>query len=169
MAVKIHNFKDSLKLGNKAEQDWMDLFLQKHPQYELFKTDGRSHDFIIMSAFGPFTLELKCDSYDMTKTENVFMERYSSYEKKTVGGPWQAQSKGVDLYCYYFAKQQVMLTANVNKLIIALEELKLNEKDLIPIFNQGYVTKGWKVKRSDLYEKGIITYCYLNDAHTGLR
>lgn len=165
---KVHSFKESLIRGNNSEAVWMTTFLKKYPEYALLKTDGRSHDFVIVSPFGEFTLELKSDSFDMTKTENMFIERWSSVEGRKPGGPWQSQLKGVDLFCYYFTKQRIMLTANVNKLILALDELDLKEKDLIPILNKGYTTMGWKVPRKALNEKGIITYCYLDTQFNGM-
>jgi len=167
--VKVHNFQESLAKGQKAEAEWIRLFNETHPGYTISRADGRGHDFVVHSPLGEFTLELKVDSYSMLKTENLFMERYSVFEKLSLGGPWQAQSKSVDLFCYYFSTEQVMLTFNTNKLVTALDSMQLNEKKLVPIFNRGYTTKGWKVPRKDLYEKGIITYCHLNPAFISLR
>jgi len=165
---KVHDFQESLKIGQKIEAEWLELMGQKFPEYDISKADGRSHDFVVTSPFGPFKLELKADSYSMYKTENVFIERWSVFEKEKPGGPYQSQINGVDLYCYYFSQQKIMLTSNVNKLIVTLDELELKDKDLIPIFNKGYTTKGWKVPRKALNDKNIITYCYLDDSHDGL-
>ncbi len=168
-AKKIHSFKESLEKAQVAEGDWQELFMSKHPEYTIIRADGRSHDFVVMSPLGAFTIELKVDSFDMTKTPNIFVERWSSYEGKKIGGPYQAQAKGVDLYCYYFSKQKVMLTMPVNKLVLALDDMGLKDSQLIPVFNKGYTTKGYKISREALDEKGIVTYCWLDSAFDGLR
>lgn len=155
-----HQFHKSLKIGKDAETLWLNLMTTKHPEYKIKQTDGRNHDFIIESPFGSFTVELKSDSYDMEKTANVFMERYSNWDKRSPGGPWQAASKGIDLYTYWFVQNKIMLTFPVNKLILALEAMQLDERKLIPIVNRGFITKGYKIERVQLID--IMTICDLN-------
>lgn len=155
-----HQFHKSLKIGKDAETLWLSLMAEKHPEYRIVQTDGRNHDFTIESPFGPFTVELKSDSYDMEKTANVFMERYSNWDKRSPGGPWQAAAKGIDLYTYWFVKNKIMLTFSVNKLILALEAMQLDERKLIPIVNRGFITKGYKIERAQLAD--IMTICDLN-------
>lgn len=168
---KVHSFHESLKKGQAAEKAWLELMTEKYPMYTIEQADGRKHDFIMHSPLGSFTVELKTDSYDMKKTPNLFMERWSVYETKKPGGIWQAQEKDIDLYCYWYPKNKIMLTGAVDKLILAIEDMKIPDKKLIPIFNRGFTTKGLKIERRALYEiDGLITYCNLGDpANDGLR
>ena len=156
---KMHTFHTSLKTGQAGELLWSSLIKEFYPEYKLDHNDGRKHDFTLRSPFGPFTLELKTDSYDMTKTQNVFMEKYSNWDKKSPGGPWQSQSKNIDLYCYWHPTNRIMLTYNVNLLVSRLEELNIKDSKLIPIMNRGFITKGAKVPREALHD--ICTRIYL--------
>ena len=161
---KVHSFQESLKKGQDAEALWMELMKQKYPMYQIERLDGRRHDFVMHSPLGSFTIELKSDSYDMAKTPNLFMERWSVWETKKPGGVWQAQTKDIDLYCYWYPKNKIMLTGDVNRLILNIEEMKLPAKCLIPIFNRGFTTKGYKLEREKLYGiEGLVTHCNLGE------
>lgn len=171
MSIKVHKFHDSLKIGQAAEKEWLDLMEKNHPMYKIIRADGRKHDFTMHSPLGSFTIELKTDSYDMLATPNLFMERWSVFETLKPGGVWQAKEKNIDLYCYWYPKNKIMLTGSVNKLIIAIEGMKIPDKKLIPIFNRGFTTKGLKIERRALNEiEGLVTYCNLGDpTNDGLR
>lgn len=161
---KVHSFHESLKKGQEAERVWLELMTEKYPMYKIERADGRRHDFIFHSPLGSFTIELKTDSYDMTLTPNLFMERWSVFETLKPGGIWQAKEKNIDLYCYWYPKNKIMLTGGVDKLILAIEDMKIPDKKLIPIFNRGFTTKGLKIERRVLNEiEGLITYCNLGD------
>jgi len=168
---KVHSFQESLKKGQDAEALWMELMTQKYPMYQIERLDGRRHDFVMHSPLGSFTIELKSDSYDMAKTPNLFMERWSVWETKKPGGIWQAQSKDIDLYCYWYPKNKIMLTGDVNRLILNVEAMKIPDKKLIPIFNRGFITKGYKLERKSFYEvEGLVTHCNLGESdNDGLR
>src|SRR5574343_90895 len=168
---KVHSFQKSLKRWQYAEALWVELMTQKYPMYQIERLDRRMHDFVMHSPLGSFTIELKSDSYDMEKTPNLFMERWSVWETKKPGGVWQAQTKDIDLYCYWYPKNKIMLTGDVNRLILNIEAMKIPDKKLIPIFNRGFTTKGYKLERKSLYEvEGLDTYCNLGDvANSGLR
>ena len=171
MSNKIHSFKESLKKGQDAETLWLELMTEKYPMYQIERMDGRRHDFVMHSPLGSFTVELKSDSYDMQKTPNIFMERWSVWETKKPGGIWQAQSKDIDLYCYWYPTNKMMLTGAVNKLILNIEAMAIPDKKLIPVFNRGFTTKGYKIERKRLYEiENLVTYTNLGDSvNDGLR
>lgn len=169
MAINtIHTFKESLQKGQEAERIWLAMLTKHCPEYVVEHSCGRKHDFILYSPFGSFTVELKSDSHDMAKTKNIFIERWSDYDKKKPGGPYQSTKNNVDIYAYWHPKNKIMLTFSLSALIIKLGELKLKDKDLIPIFNRGFITKGWKVPRKDL-EDVCTTTIFSNDSITIIR
>ena len=134
-AVKIHGFQESLKTGQAAERAWLDLMTSNFPEYKIEHMDGRSKDFLITSPFGPFGLELKTESRCMTQTENIFIERYSNWEKRSPGGPFQALSKGIDLYTHFFPKNSIMMTCNTRKLVLELETVSYTHLTLPTIYS----------------------------------
>ena len=136
-APKIHNFQKSLKVGQKYETMFEDLFGDK-----VTRTEGYIEDFIV-NRTGK-TLDLKADNYDMSKTANFFMERYSY--KEVNGGPWQALDKGVDYYIYFFPTQMEFFVFKTATLVKKLDEL-CEGQGLINVWNTSHVTRGYKVNR----------------------
>jgi len=135
-------FNDQLKQGHKGEILFMEVF-----PFELERTDGRGADFIIKLTNQ--TLELKTDSYDPLKTSNYFMERYSSKEKQSPGGPFQAESKGIEYYAYMFSKTKEYTVFRTKELVKYLNE-NMDEKKLIGVPNKTYITQGYKVDRASV-------------------
>jgi len=84
-------------------------------------------------------------SISFTLTENFFMERYS-YDDKP-GGPFQAASKNIDYYIYYYPSHNELFIFNTKQLVRRLDRIMKNEK-LVNVKNKGYTTRGYKVKRS---------------------
>lgn len=136
-AKKVHSFQKSLKKGQKYEAMFEDLFGDK-----VTRTSGYIDDFKINK--NGKSLDLKTDFYDMSKTENFFMERYSYAEQN--GGPWQALDKGVDYYVYFFPSQMEFFVFKTTTLVKKLEELCADLK-LVNVWNTSHITRGFKVPR----------------------
>lgn len=137
---KTFDFQKQLSIGKKGEE----LFLKRYP--DLTPTDGRKGDFI---GYSKRVIELKTDSYDMNKTPNFFMERWSNIENEKPGGVWQSAGHGAYYYCYLFEKHGVIYWFEVKAL---LEHLEANEKlyKKMRINNKGWLTEGWLVPRATL-------------------
>lgn len=132
-------FENSLRAGQVGES----IFLEKFGNI-LERMDGRVHDFKIINSSK--TLELKSDYYDMNKTPNFFIERYS-YDSKP-GGPWRSLQDSVDYFCYFFVKNNIAFLFNTKELVNALETLIVEKNlTLIDIPNKGYTTRGYKINR----------------------
>jgi hypothetical protein len=108
---KVFDFREQLSIGQKGET----LFHSYYP--ELTRTNGRVGDFISPDGY---IIELKCDSY--SGSPNYFIERYSSIEKKSPGGPYQSKEKGVTDFVYFFVAEGTIHWFNVNQLVEWLEE-----------------------------------------------
>lgn len=146
--MDVFSFDKQLVVGDRGEE----LFLERYPTKITIYT-GREYDFTC-SATGK-KIELKTDTYNMTKTPNFFMERYSDVNRKTVGGPWRAVRDNVDIFCYYFVRHNCWFQFNnLPALTERLDELTAKQ-GLIYIKNKGWVTGGYTVKRDaleDLYD-----------------
>jgi len=136
-----HNFKASLAIGQQGEAQlllWMP---------ELTKLDGRKADFINEKTGERY--ELKTDSYDYTKTKNIFIETKSDAAKGTIGGPEQALQHGSKWWLYAFSKNKILLIFETEKLVNWLRE-NVHKYDLIPIRNRTWTTLGVKMPRKDV-------------------
>lgn len=134
----LHNFKSSLNKGQVGEE-----YLLKHWP-ELKRLDGLNADFALPDGR---TLELKTDYYCITKTGNLFIERISNANKQSPGGPWQAASKGIDLFAYLYLKNGTLWLFDTAKLVKFLDGAVYPESE---IKNKNYVTIGMKVPRADV-------------------
>lgn len=137
MSQKIHNFKKSLAYGSKKEQEFCKLF----PELELL--DGYIADMRIRSSGK--TVELKSDKYDLDKTGNFFMERYSYADKN--GGPWQSSDKKIDYYVYQFTKNNAIFVFKTWRLKKLLEKHEDSFRQ-VRVYNTGHVTIGYLVPRT---------------------
>lgn len=137
-------FEDSLKEGQKGEELFFDLNLDK-----LNRADGLKFDFTL-KATGK-TVELKSDYYDMTRTDNFFIERYSDFDKKTNGGPWQSFHNSVDYYVYFYVKNKKAFIFKTKDLVDKLNSI-CSELNLIFIPNKSWTTAGYKINRNLLEE-----------------
>lgn len=141
------DFNEQLKVGSRGEE----IFLERYPN-KLSIYPGRDGDFITEDGK---KIELKTDTYNMNKTSNFFIERYSDIDKKSPGSVWQASEHGCDIFCYMFVRHNTWFQFNdIPKLITRLEDLTSN-MGLIYIKNRCWITGGYKIPReelSDLYE-----------------
>lgn len=136
-------FSTQLEVGAKGER----VLLERYPR-KLELINEHYSDFRVKSS-GEI-LELKTDTYDMGKTSNFFIERYSDVIKKSPGGPWQARKKGAGIFCYMFINNNCWFEfRDLPALIKRLEELTRG-KGLVYIRNKAWTTGGYKIKRADL-------------------
>lgn len=142
---KTWDMKTQLGVGAKGEKlllkHWKEP-VQKHPVF-------KGPDFIDVK---DTVIELKTDTYDMDKTPNFFIERWSNAEKKHPGGPWQAHLKGVEVFVYLFiTHKKWFIFRDMPALLARLDQL--TEKAYIHnIPNKGWITQGYRVKRADLQD-----------------
>jgi hypothetical protein len=96
-------------------------------------------------------LEIKVD---YTNYPNHFIERFSSLEDKTDGGPWQYNKRGVKYYVFYYKKLHCIYVFETAKLVNKMEQLiqtgvisDLNNGSKVRQKNANYHTYGYKVKK----------------------
>lgn len=139
---KTFDFKEQLKVGSRGEE----LFLKYYPE-KIYIHPERDGDFITEDGK---KIELKTDDYNMDKTDNFFIERYSDLNKKSPGSVWQAKGHHCDIFVYYFVRHNTwFIFKDLDKLINRLEELTKG-KGMVYIRNKAWTTAGYKVKRDDL-------------------
>lgn len=138
------NFHADLKRGNIGEE----LVASMWP--ELVRTDGRRGDFHL----GTNRLEVKTESRALKDTENFFIERYSDFDKKSPGGPFQALEHGTLLYAHFFIKDLTIFLFFTQALAAYLKDR--DESQLIFIQNPRYRTAGYKISRAELAHLFVV-------------
>ncbi|GAC1501546.1 MAG: hypothetical protein NVS1B10_05800 [Candidatus Saccharimonadales bacterium] len=134
------SFVASLKKGSDGES----RLLRMWP--ELKRLDGKRGDFIAPDGR---KLELKSESRNVEDTPNFFIERYSNFEKKSPGGPWQSLEQGSELMCFTFRACPIGFLFDVKTLVLFIEPI-LSKLKPIFINNKGYKTMGYAVPREAL-------------------
>lgn len=137
------DFKTQLEVGSRGEE----LFLERYPT-KLIVHPHHAYDFDCERTGRK--IELKTDTYNIHKTSNFFMERYSDVHKKSPGGVWQSIEKGVDTFCYYFVRHNVWFQFDDLPLLIDRLNDLTKKQGLVYIKNKGWVTAGYKIARDDL-------------------
>lgn len=147
MADDKWDMKVQLEVGDRGEQ----LFMEKYPgKIELFP--GREYDFTCLDTGAK--IELKTDTYNMTKSNNFFMERFSDVHKETPGGPWRAERDNIDIFVYYFVRHNTWFQFTDLPQLVERLNLLTTKNGLVYIKNKGWVTGGYKINRdklADLY------------------
>lgn len=140
-----HSFWDSLKVGTRGEE-----LLIQHYHEPLVVIPDRYADFRRVT--DGKTVELKTDTYNVTKTQNYFFERYSDFHKKTPGGPWRARKDRVGVFVYYFVRSNLYFNfEDVKALCKEIERIvKRKKQGLILVKNRGYITAGYTIPRDSL-------------------
>lgn len=140
--VKTFDFKEQLSVGSRGEE----LFLEYFPE-KISIWPERDGDFITE---GGKKIELKTDTYNMEKTDNFFIERFSDLNKKSPGSVWQAHGHGCEIFVYYFVRHNTWFVFRDIPALIERLEVLTKGKGLVYIKNKAWTTAGYKVKRSDL-------------------
>ncbi len=140
------NFQQDLKRGQAGELQFLSLFTK------LEGTDGRKGDILAPNG----KIELKTDFYPMAKTANFFIERYSSIEVGSPGGPFQALAAGCDWFVYYYTVDKMAFVFQTSDIV---KQIELMESKLSPvnIRNRKWTTVGYKVPRNLLCNASIIS------------
>jgi hypothetical protein len=135
------NWTQDLARGDVGERD----FLRTFPLYRKGDQENMYEHDLVCSVSGS-TVELKTDYYDMDKTPNLIVERYSNEQKGTAGGPYRHNSS-LGYWVYYYKKNGVFLFYDAGQLVEKVTSLNL---PLLSIQNQGYTTGVHRVKRTDV-------------------
>lgn len=136
MSNKVYEFKKSLKYGQQKEKEFCEMF----PELEAM--DGYIADMKIRK--NGKTVDLKSDRYDLEKTGNFFIERYS-YDKVN-GGVWQAAEKGIDYYVYQFPTNGYIFVFDTLQLLDVVQQYEKTFRK-IEVKNTHHVTTGYLVPR----------------------
>lgn len=134
MVFKFHN---SLKSGKVGEEKLKKIFPGLVP------TSGRKGDFTLSNGL---IVEVKTDFYEHKKTENLFLERYSSLEKQTNGGPWQAAEHGCTYFVYFYINSGIGYCYQVDKLVEQADKV-LTSLVPVQVKNHSWITLGYKAPR----------------------
>jgi hypothetical protein len=150
----IHQFKNSHVIGKEGE----DILMATYD--ELRFAGGIDCDLIRYPTCG---VEVKTDTYPMSKTDNFFMERHGNIEAHTDGGPWYAQLHGAQVFLYFFIQDNRLFSFdNIPALVKRLENLRLTgQLEWSVVRNRSksggeYLTGGYKTNRlllKDLYKE----------------
>lgn len=149
-------FKTQLRGGELGEI----IFLEA--RQDLVKLENFKSDFRCKETGAQY--ELKTDYYDMTKTPNLFIERWSDRDRQAPGGPYQAQAHGSEYFVYFFIKNLTYYTFKTAALIERLDKL-IPELSPREIRNNSWTTVGYLVPRSelsDLYTETTLTVSVTN-------
>lgn len=135
----MRNFQADLKRGQDGEKQFLALFTK------LVGTDGRRGDIVAPDG----KIELKTDFYKLADTPNFFIERYSSVEVMSPGGPWQAKAHGCKYFVYYYAGDRQGYIFLTDDLVRELEVLEVAGRlKPVEVRNKKWTTVGYKVPRS---------------------
>ena len=150
---KAFDFQKQLKVGKKGEMLFMDMYGSK-VEHICESGDIKGADFR-MKDTGEL-IELKTDTYDMDKTPNLFIERYSDHNRESPGGPWQAKQKGATYFVYQFVKNKIIFWYNLDKMLELLEKhLSAKKVGFCFIRNKGWTASGYKINRK-IVEDALI-------------
>lgn len=145
------HFRNDLARGKNGEKAFAKLAaLNGHI---LTATDGRSGDFVD-STGGKW--ELKTDSYAHDRTQNFFIERWSDWERKKPGGPFQAKEHGCTHFVYYFSNPGIAYVFLLDDLLAQLNKICLDAMTPVEIHNARWLTLGYKVPRNLLTPAFIL-------------
>jgi len=143
MTLKVYKYSDQLQLGQRAEQDFINVI--KESQGVVLIKNNSTNKFAPDYIFnGDSTLELKTDFTTLTGT--FFFERYSNLELKTDGGPWQSDKKHADYFAYWFKKTNEYYIFETPTLVNFLNEyISKNNLKLKNVMNTDKITAGYSV------------------------
>ena len=152
--MTVFSFDSQLEKGTLGETQ----FVLDYPQFS--KNPCITGCDFIDKELG-YKVELKTDYHPIESTPNFFIERYSSIEAKSDGGPWQAFNKGALWYVYRFNNHNTYYWILLSKLSIYLLEKITKNSKLKIIANERYSTAGYLVKREELLLK--MPNCYKDE------
>lgn len=138
----VTEFDKDLQFGNDAEE----VFFVTHKK-KLIREDGLRSDFTLKESGDK--LELKVDRFDPDKTNNIFLERWSSGKYKTRGGPYKAEIDGSKYFVYMFWKTREIFCYCTKDLVSYLDRHYADD-DLVTVAKSSQGTQGYIVPRADI-------------------
>lgn len=133
------NFKKDLQRGQAGEAMLRD-------RLGLVRLDGRGADLVCPSS--GLLYEIKTDFYSPWKYPNFFMEHISVDSTGALGGPFQAQQKGIGKFVYYFINSGFAYEFDTNQVVAALNSRSWGDPTVVK--NTTYNTIGYRVNRKKL-------------------
>ena len=144
----VHSFSSSLKKGQIGEEILMNLWPG------LIRLDGRKADFITPDGE---LMELKTDSYNMSSTDNFFIELLSDIDRNAPGGPAQAALHGSSLWCYMYSQNETMFVFNTFELLERVKTLVATGLyRTVDIPNKSWTTRGVLIPRAVLIDLATV-------------
>lgn len=138
--TKVFDFKTQMAIGDIGENHFCTRYADLAPK----KSVERAVDFHLADGR---SVELKTDDYPMDSTANFFME-ITSHGK--LGGPYRAQQDNIDLFVYYFLKNQTFFWFETKTLCPRLDTLiKSNRYKIKIIKNKGWSAEGYAIPRAE--------------------
>jgi hypothetical protein len=143
-------FKEDLKTGLSWEAKFYEEISKKYPEKQIKHLNRKFEaDFSIDGN----KVELKSDDREFP---NFFMERFSNYQTRRDGGPWQAQKYNATKFIYWFVSpknkyQWSCYCFDVNKLVEWLDK-NIYSYNFKFVKNKNYDTFGCPVPVKDLEE-----------------
>lgn len=138
------NFQEDLKRGKAGEEK-----LVKHCHLKLGPCkDEKERRWDFESASG-LTVEVKSDYWPL-KTGNFFMEKWSDVRTKKLGGPWRAFSDDVDVFIYFYPKENTYFYFRDVEELVARLNLLTEKLEPVTIHNRNWTTEGYKIPREEL-------------------
>lgn len=142
---KVFGFKEQLSQGQKGEE----LFINSYVYLQPVKGNGSTNDIVLNDGS---TIEIKTDFYSMSKTQNMFMERFGNLENKADGGPWKALKDKNDFFVYLFYQDKTFFWFNTKRLVEFLDsEIKKGNLQSKLVRNHNYTTQGFAIEREKLF------------------
>jgi hypothetical protein len=152
MSTKTFYFQKQLTAGKEGEN-----LMLKYYHMPLLPSTDRKYDFRCVHT--GHKVEIKTDTYDISRTPYFFFERYSNLEKQSPGGPWRASQDRVPIFVYFFVKNNRYFEfKNLPKMLQMLKR-RIDKGTLqeVKVVNKGWVTVGYKVPR-ELVQKYWTEY-----------
>lgn len=140
--MQTYEFSKSVVLGDVGEN----RLLEEYPY--LIKESTEGHD-IIDPRIIRVTIEVKTDFFDMARTPNFFMERYSDDKTFKLGGPWRADAYNTDVLLYQFlGNKKIFWFDDIPTLVDFLDDyINTKRLQLMRVKNKRYYTLGFKIPR----------------------
>jgi hypothetical protein len=136
---KTFYFSKQKKFGDKGELN----FIKHYQDLNARAGDGFVIDILINDND---SVELKCDSYPMKKTENFFIERYGNIEKKKDGSVWRSSADKIKYFVYYYISDNAFFWFKVEKLKKYIDK-NANLFQTREVRNPGYSSLGYLIPR----------------------
>jgi len=152
------HFDRQLTVGNDGEALFKQCYAHLNPiKSQDFKIDFTLGNMATLSEKAILhvgnTIELKTDSYQMSKTNNFFIELYGNEKTKAAGGPFRSVLHNVDYFVYFFVKDMTFFWFRPSDLVAAVQTY-IKKHRLVPkrIINKTWVGIGYLIPRASLQD-----------------